>query len=69
MTENWRVKMAISFWPTPPPNFGTASSFPFSVTADTMICWRRRSEITASLFSAATVPSCIFPIRFFPFQV
>ena len=69
MTENCRVKMAISFWPTPPPNFGTASSFPFSVTADTRICWRRRRAITASLLSAATEPSCIFPILFLPFQV
>ncbi len=68
MTENWRVKMARSLDGTPPPSFGSAISFPFSLTDETRICSRRRSAITASLFSAMRSPDTALPSRVLPFQ-
>jgi hypothetical protein len=56
MTENCRVKMAISCGGTFPPNFGTAISFPFSLTAVTTTCCRRIAAITASFESATSTP-------------
>jgi hypothetical protein len=41
MTENCRVKIAISLRLTPPPSLGRANSLPFSVTAVTMTCCLR----------------------------
>ncbi len=69
ITENCLVKMAISFRLIPPPNFGSAISFPFSVTAVTMICCLRSAAITASLVSATRTPSWTLPARVRPFQV
>src|SRR6266513_1119318 len=67
MTENWRVKMAMSCGGTLPPNFGKASSFPFSLTAVTTICWRRSVAMTASFVSATSTPA-VSPARLLPFH-
>jgi hypothetical protein len=68
MTENWRTKMARSLAGTPPPNLGRTISFPFSLTDETRIWSRRRSAITASLFSAERSPDTALPSRVLPFQ-
>src|SRR5262249_55542721 len=60
--------MAISCAGTRPPNFGMASSFPFSLTAVTTICWRRIMVMTASLESATSTPVWVCPLRAVPFH-
>ena len=68
MTENCRVKMAIDWGGTPPPNFGRAISFPFSLTAVTTICCRRIMAMTASFESATSTPVCVCPFLAVPFH-
>ena len=68
MTENWRVKIARSLAGTPPPNFGSAISLPFSLTDETRIWSRRSSAMTASLLSATLSPETTLPSRVLPFQ-
>jgi hypothetical protein len=68
MTENCRVKTARSLAGTPPPSFGSAISFPFSLTEETRICSRRRSAITASLLSPFFSPETDLPSRVLPFH-
>jgi hypothetical protein len=68
ITENWRVKIAISLREMLPPIFGRANSFPFSVTPVTVICCLRSTLMTASLLSATRTPSCVFPARVRPFH-
>jgi hypothetical protein len=68
MTENWRVKMARSLEPTPPPSLGRAISLPFSLTEETRICSRRSRVITASLLSATRSPEMALPSLVLPFH-
>ena len=68
MTENWRVKTAMSFDLMPPPNLGRAISLPFSLTVVTTICWRRSAAITASLLSPMRTPVWAAPFRSRPFH-
>jgi hypothetical protein len=52
----------------PSAHLGRANSFPFSVTAVTVICCLRKTAITASLFSATSTPSWVLPARVRPFH-
>jgi hypothetical protein len=68
MTENWRVKIAMSCGGTLPPHFGTAISLPFSLTAVTTTCCLRSMPMTASFESATNTPVWSCPDRFLPFH-
>src|SRR5262245_7032227 len=68
MVENWRVKMARSFVPTPEPKDGIFMPLGFSRRLETMIRFLRRKSIASSWRANVTSPDCTSPAAVRPFQ-